>query len=256
MATADDKSRESGSAATFDSSAGARDGASIKKTSAKTATKSTKKAAKKTAKKATKQAARSGRRNRPGPRQRLLASATNLFTTQGIRVIGIDRILRDADVAKASLYSLFGSKDNLVVAYLRELDQKWRDDWHTLADPRESPEDRIIAFFDLCIQQEPDNNFRGSHFQNAASEYPRPETDSEQRIRDAAMDYRRWCRDTMAELLTERFGYASQTLADQLMVFMDGGLNGAKMSRNTVPLETARGLAKQLLLTAPMSYNI
>ena len=164
--------------------------------------------------------------------------------------------MRDADVAKASLYSLFGSKDNLVVAYLHELDQKWRDDWHALADPRESPEDRIIAFFDLCIQQEPENNYRGSHFQNAASEYPRPETDSEQRIRDAAMDYRRWCRDTMAELLTERFGYASQTLADQLMVFMDGGLSGAKMSRNTVPLETARGLAKQLLLTAPMSYSI
>ncbi|PZO98753.1 MAG: TetR/AcrR family transcriptional regulator, partial [Corynebacterium urealyticum] len=68
-----------------------------------------------TAKKATKKAT-SRRRNRPGPRQRLLASATNLFTTEGIRVIGIDRILRDADVAKASLYSLFGSKDNLVVA--------------------------------------------------------------------------------------------------------------------------------------------
>ena len=252
MATAEDNSRAADAAATTDSSAGAGDGASPKKTTKKTAKKSTKKAAKK----ATKQATRSSRRNRPGPRQRLLASATNLFTTQGIRVIGIDRILRDADVAKASLYSLFGSKDNLVVAYLHELDQKWRDDWHALADPRESPEDRIIAFFDLCIQQEPENNYRGSHFQNAASEYPRPETDSEQRIRDAAMDYRRWCRDTMAELLTERFGYASQTLADQLMVFMDGGLSGAKMSRNTVPLETARGLAKQLLLTAPMSYSI
>lgn len=200
--------------------------------------------------------AKSSRRNRPGPRQRLLASATNLFTTQGIRVIGIDRILRDADVAKASLYSLFGSKDNLVVAYLQQLDQKWRDDWQELADQREKPEDRIIAFFDLCIRDEPSNNFRGSHFQNAASEYPRPETDSEQRIRDAAMEYRRWCRDTMAELLTEKFGYASTTLADQLMVFLDGGLAGAKMARNTVPLETARGLAKQLLLTVPMSYNI
>ena len=247
MATAEEKSRTAGSVASTDSSAKAE--------GAKVAKKTVKKTAKKTGK-ATKQTARSSRRNRPGPRQRLLASATNLFTTQGIRVIGIDRILRDADVAKASLYSLFGSKDNLVVAYLQELDQKWREDWHALADEREKPEDRIIAFFDLCIQQEPENNFRGSHFQNAASEYPRPETDSEQRIRDAAMEYRRWCRDTMAELLTERFGYASQTLADQLMVFMDGGLNGAKMSRNTVPLETARGLAKQLLLTAPMSYNI
>lgn len=67
----------------------------------------------------------SRRRNRPSPRQRLLASATTLFTTEGIRVIGIDRILREADVAKASLYSLFGSKDALVAAYLQELDEKY-----------------------------------------------------------------------------------------------------------------------------------
>lgn len=196
------------------------------------------------------------RRNRPGPRQRLLASATNLFTTEGIRVIGIDRILRDADVAKASLYSLFGSKDNLVVSYLEELDTGWRARWHEIADERESPESRIIAFFDLCIREEPDNNFRGSHFQNAASEYPRPETESEERIRNAAMAHRDWCRDTMAELLNERFGYSSRTLADQLMVCLDGGLAAAKMSRSVVPLETARGMARQLLLTAPAMYNI
>ncbi|MFZ2562204.1 TetR/AcrR family transcriptional regulator, partial [uncultured Corynebacterium sp.] len=76
--------------------------------------------------------ASSRRRNRPGPRQRLLESATQLFTTEGIRVIGIDRILRDADVAKASLYSLFGSKDNLVVAYIEELDQDWRRRWEEM----------------------------------------------------------------------------------------------------------------------------
>lgn len=61
------------------------------------------------------------RRDRPSPRQRLLKAATRLFTTEGIRVIGIDRILREADVAKASLYSLFGSKDNLVIACLERL---------------------------------------------------------------------------------------------------------------------------------------
>ena len=208
-----------------------------------------------TAKKATKKAT-SRRRNRPGPRQRLLASATNLFTTEGIRVIGIDRILRDADVAKASLYSLFGSKDNLVVAYLEALDQKWREDWEELAKECEKPEQRIIAFFDLCIKTEPENNYRGSHFQNAASEYPRPEVESEVRIRQAAMAHRTWVRDTMAELLTERFGYTSRSLADQLMIFLDGGLVGSKMARHVGPLETARDMAKQLLLTVPMSYHI
>ena len=203
------------------------------------------------AKKASKKT--SSRRNRPAPRERLLASATNLFTTEGIRVIGIDRILRDADVAKASLYSLFGSKDNLVVAYIEKLDKEWREQWHAMADDRDKPEAKIIAFFDVCIHNEPHNSYRGSHFQNAASEYPRPDTDSELRIREAAMAHRHWCRETMAELLTERFGYASRSLADQLMVFLDGGLAGAKMSRTVGPLETARDLARQMLLTVPMS---
>ncbi|AGP29815.1 TetR/AcrR family transcriptional regulator [Corynebacterium terpenotabidum] len=196
------------------------------------------------------------RRNRPGPRQRLLESATRLFTTEGIRVIGIDRILRDADVAKASLYSLFGSKDNLVVAYIEELDQDWRRRWEEMCADRPKPEDRILAFFDMAIADEPKENFRGSHFQNAASEYPRPETDSEHRIRQAALAHRSWCRDTMADLLTEKFGYASRTLADQLIVFLDGGIAGSKMSRTVSPLETSRELAKQLLYTAPMMYTI
>ena len=71
----------------------------------------------------------SRRQNRPSPRTRLLNSATKLFDTEGIRVIGIDRILRDADVAKASLYSLFGSKDALVTAYIEKLDEDFRNDW-------------------------------------------------------------------------------------------------------------------------------
>lgn len=200
--------------------------------------------------------AASRRRNRPGPRQRLLGSATHLFTTEGIRVIGIDRILRDADVAKASLYSLFGSKDNLVMAYIEELDKDWRERWEKMCEDRPKPEDRILAFFDMCIAEQPGENFRGSHFQNAASEYPRPDTDSEHRIRAAALEHRRWCRDTMADLLTEKFGYASRTLADQLMVFLDGGIAGAKMNRTVTPLETARELAKQMLYTAPMMYSI
>lgn len=199
---------------------------------------------------------KSRRRNRPGPRDRLLASATHLFTTEGIRVIGIDRILRDADVAKASLYSLFGSKDNLVVAYIEDLDRKWRDEWEALCADRPKPEDRILAFFDKCISDQPKENFRGSHFQNAASEYPRPESPSEEAIREAALAHRDWCRTTMADLLTEKFGYASRTLADQLMVFLDGGVAGAKMSRTVSPLETSRELAKQLLYTAPMMYTI
>lgn len=196
------------------------------------------------------------RRDRPSPRQRLLASATNLFTTEGIRVIGIDRILREADVAKASLYSLFGSKDALVIAYLENLDQQWRDAWHERTGQLKDPEDKIIAFFDQCIEEEPTKGFRGSHFQNAANEYPRPETESEKGIVAAVMEHRRWCHQTLTDLLTEKNGYPGTTQANQLLVFLDGGLAGSRLVQNIGPLETARDLARQLLSAPPADYSI
>ncbi len=198
----------------------------------------------------------SRRRNRPSPRQRLLDSATNLFTTEGIRVIGIDRILREADVAKASLYSLFGSKDALVISYLENLDEQYRQAWAERTKELSDPEDRILAFFDQAIAEEPEKDFRGSHFQNAANEYPRPETESEQGIVAAVMEHRRWMHQTMTDLLNAKNGYPSATQANQLLIFLDGGQAGARLMRNIAPLETARDLARQLLSAPPADYSI
>ena len=196
------------------------------------------------------------RRNRPSPRERLLASATNLFTTEGIRVIGIDRILREADVAKASLYSLFGSKDALVIAYLQDLDEKSRADWARRTAEMTDPVDKILAFFDQAIDEEPSQDFRGSHFQNAANEYPRPETESERGIVSAVQEHRRWTLQTMVDLLTQLNGYPGTTQANQLLIFLDGGLAGARLNRSVEPLQTARDLAKQLLMVPPADYSI
>jgi len=196
------------------------------------------------------------RRNRPSPRQRLLDSATNLFTTEGIRVIGIDRILREADVAKASLYSLFGSKDALVISYLENLDEQYRTAWEERTKGMTDAEDKILAFFDLAIAEEPGKEFRGSHFQNAANEYPRPETESEHGIVAACREHRRWMHQTMTDLLTAKNGYPSATQANQLLIFLDGGLAGARFAREVTPLQTARDLARQMLSAPPADYSI
>ncbi|STD39153.1 methionine and cysteine biosynthesis regulator [Corynebacterium striatum] len=196
------------------------------------------------------------RRNRPSPRSRLLESATNLFTTEGIRVIGIDRILREADVAKASLYSLFGSKDALVIAYVESLDEKYRADWEARTEGLTDPHQKVLAFFDKAIEEQPDMEFRGSHFLNAAGEYPRPETDAERGIVAACMEHRNWMHSTMTALLTAKNGYPSATQASQLLIFLDGGMAGARLTRELSPLETARELAIQLLSAPPADYSI
>ncbi|WJY69036.1 TetR/AcrR family transcriptional regulator [Corynebacterium auris] len=203
-----------------------------------------------------KKPAGSRRRNRPSPRQRLLDAASKLFTEEGIRVIGIDRILREADVAKASLYSLLGSKDNLVVAYLERVDEEYRQRWEARAAERADIDEKILAFFDLAIEEEPGKDFRGSPFLNAANEYPRPETESEERIVATCLNHRAWMRTTMSELLRRKNGYDSEGEADQLLIFLDGGLAGARFLRDVAPLETARELAVDLLGEPPADYSI
>lgn len=196
------------------------------------------------------------RRSRPTPRQRLLDSATKLFTTEGIRVIGIDRILREADVAKASLYSLFGSKDALVIAYLKQMDERWRAAYNQRIAHLEDPDEKILAFFEQIIAEEPDKNFRGSHFQNAATEFPRPETEAEHGIIQAVMDHREWKLATLTELLTEKNGYPSRSQATQLLILLDGGLAGGRVTQSLEPLKMARDLAIQLLAAPPADYSI
>ncbi|MCP1387488.1 TetR/AcrR family transcriptional regulator [Corynebacterium sp. TA-R-1] len=198
----------------------------------------------------------SRRRNRPSPRQRLLDAATKLFNEEGIRVIGIDRILREADVAKASLYSLLGSKDNLVVAYLERMDEEFRQRWDERARASSDVDSKILAFFDMAIEEEPDKNFRGSPFFNAATEYPRPETDSERRIVETSLNHRRWMHQTMTSLLSEKNGYDSTDQADELLIYLDGGLAGARFTQTVEPLKTARQLAKSTLGAPPADYSI
>ena len=196
------------------------------------------------------------RRNRPSPRQRLLDAATKLFNEEGIRVIGIDRVLREADVAKASLYSLLGSKDNLVVAYLERMDEQYRQRWQERADQAADLDGKILVFFDMAIDEEPEKNFRGSPFFNAATEYPRPETESEKRIVETSLDHRRWMHSTLTRLPTEKNGYDSAAQADELLIYLDGGLAGARFTQSVTPLEKARELAKNELGAPPADYSI
>ena len=196
------------------------------------------------------------RRNRPSPRQRLLDAATKLFTEEGIRVIGIDRILREADVAKASLYSLLGSKDNLVIAYLEQLDEQYRARWREKTATMIDADSKILAFFDMAIEEEPEKDFRGSPFINAAAEYPRPETDSEREIVATCVAHREWMHSTMTELLNKKNGYPSADQASELLIFLDGGMTGARISRDQGPLITAKDLARQKLSVPPPDYSI
>ncbi|TNY34617.1 TetR/AcrR family transcriptional regulator [Thermomonospora catenispora] len=134
---------------------------------------------------------------RGSARRRILDAAAALFYGEGIRAVGVDRIIAEAGVAKATFYHHFPAKDDLVVAYVREEIRRQRDAVERL--PATDPIGRILALFDALGEVVCGPGFRGCVFLNAAAEYPDPDHP----VRRAVEDYRRWFRTLVAELLEE-----------------------------------------------------
>jgi AcrR family transcriptional regulator len=86
----------------------------------------------------------------PGPRERILESAYELFSRRGIRGVGIDEVIAHAGVAKATLYRHFPSKDDLALAFLERREQRWTRDWVEAESRRRgsTPEEQLLAIFD------------------------------------------------------------------------------------------------------------
>nr|WP_051028011.1 TetR/AcrR family transcriptional regulator [Nocardia higoensis] len=179
-------------------------------------------------------------RSKPSPAQRLLDTATTLFAQHGIRAVGIDRVLAEAGVARASLYSGYGSKDALVLAYLEHIDRRDRDRWESAVADLPDPGDRVLAFFDLALASAPGKGFRGCQYANAATEFP-DETLA------PVVAHREWLRDTLTDLLTECGLAEPRALAQRIQLIYDGALAGSKLEHSVEPLRLGRTLAAGLL---------
>ncbi len=105
-------------------------------------------------------------------RERILSSAYDLFARHGVRAVGVDEVIRRADVAKATLYRHFPSKDALVLAFLQQREELWTKDWVEAEARRRggTAEERLLAIFDLFDEWFRREDFEGCSFINVLLE--------------------------------------------------------------------------------------
>lgn len=176
------------------------------------------------------------------PAERLMAAAERLFPREGIRAVGIERLISEAEVARASLYHAYGSKDGLVVAYLDRRDAADRAAWSGAAARVEGPVARLLVLFDLAERGAPGRGYRGCLYLNAATEFPDPAHP----VARAVARHRAWLR----ALLTEELGAAGvpdvEERARVVELLYDGALAGSKFAASTEPIALARERARAL----------
>jgi AcrR family transcriptional regulator len=181
---------------------------------------------------------------RPSPRERLLEAAGELFYAEGVQSVGIDRVIERAGVAKASLYSTFGSKEELVGAYLEERQERILGRLRRAveaADPGD-PVARILAVFDGQREIFLTPGYHGCAFAAASAESPR-----EGRVDEATRAYRGAIRALFRELAAAAGAPDPEVLASQLQIVYDGAGSAANLDRDPAIAAPARAAAATLV---------
>jgi AcrR family transcriptional regulator len=173
--------------------------------------------------------------------ERVLVAATALFDAQGINATTVEQIAAAAPVSKRTLYAHFPTKDDLVVAYLRHLQDSGQTVDGILDRDEIAPRDRLLALFD--VTDEPTGLNRGCRFVDAAAEFPDPESP----VHAYANEQKRRFAQRLAEVAREAGLADPEVVGDQLAILSDGMASRAMVLNDASSYRHAKAMAETLL---------
>ncbi|MEU8004162.1 TetR/AcrR family transcriptional regulator [Catellatospora sp. NPDC049111] len=176
-------------------------------------------------------------------RERILATAFRLFYAHGPRGVGVDTVIAESGVAKATLYKHFPRKDDLVLAYLDQVDQAWFGQLRAAARAAgDDPREQLVAMFDALASACRREGYHGCAFINTAAESDRG-SDVHARTVEHKHVVRAWVTD-----LARRAGAAdADLLARQLTLMIDGGLAAGVLDADSTAPAAAKAAARALV---------
>jgi AcrR family transcriptional regulator len=167
-------------------------------------------------------------------RSRLLNTALRIFYAEGIHSVGIDRIVAEAQVTRATLYRHFLGKEELVVAYLSEVDAAMRAQAAQAGAEGRSPADTLLALGQAIAQGIRTPEFRGCAFLNAAAEYPDPDHP----VHQAVLAHRQWFQATVTDLFAQIEDSSAEAAARHFVMLRDGAMAAGCLSDADLVCET------------------
>ena len=184
------------------------------------------------------------------PRQRIIETALRLFYQQGFLATGINQIIAESNVAKATFYSHFPSKEQLCVAYLQARHTIWMDWLKKSIDNQPTPLTRLLGIFDFIREWMSTCDFRGCAFLNIASEIPCLDSV----IRNEVVRHKDSLKGYISRLLTEVEDSGTppldtdrQQIVDMLYVLVEGAIVASQNYGQIWPIDAARQAAERLV---------
>jgi AcrR family transcriptional regulator len=158
-------------------------------------------------------------------RERILETAYQLFSREGTRAVGVDRIIAESGAAKMTLYRNFASKDALIMAFLARREERWTRGWLQAEATRRgtTPAGRLLAIFDVFDEWFAREDFEGCSFINVMLELAR----ADDPVRQASVGYLSAIRDFLCGLAEQAGVEDPDGFACQWHILMKGSIVAA-----------------------------
>lgn len=180
-------------------------------------------------------------------RTRIVQTADRLFYAEGVKSVGIDRIVAEAEVAKMTLYNHFRSKDDLILAVLEHREAEIDEFFRSAIERRsKSGSDRLRAFFAALKEWFDSPGFRGCSFINAAVELADPKHPASRFASQHKCRFRRMLEETVIETAGRR----AASLVNAISLLVEGAIVTAVMEGSSHSADVARDAAMKLISKA------
>jgi len=183
-------------------------------------------------------------------RDRIINTALDLFYKQGYLATGINQIIAESQVAKATFYAHFPSKEALCIAYLQARHILWMGWLKERVEREKTSADKLLGVFAFLKKWMRESSFRGCAFLNIASEIPMAETKIRQEVIKHKNDLQTYLQDVIAEIFASNettSGLDAHEAAMMVYVFVEGAIVASQNYSDTWPIESAQEAAKHLL---------
>jgi AcrR family transcriptional regulator len=173
------------------------------------------------------------------PKEKLFETAARLFYQHGYRAVGVDTIAAESGIGKMTLYRHFPSKDDLIVAFLRQSNDDFWGYFEQSTNSAATAREKLLAFFAALQNYTLSPACFGCPFINVATEFPEAEYPGHQ----VAIEHKESVRARFRSLASEAGARQPEALANALLLLMDGAYMAARMYGAT-PDSPAAGVSE------------
>ncbi len=180
-------------------------------------------------------------------RQNIIDTASHLFYKQGYNLTGINEIIKEAGVAKATLYNHFKSKDDICIAYLRHLNDNFLQDIGSFSAKKSKGKAQILGLFDFLKKFYNSREFNGCWCIRTAAEIPKDHAHIRDEIHRLKKDFIRLITTLITTNLELKSEVEADKLAQQIYVLYEGAVAESYLHGEQWPIDAAYDISEAIL---------